>query len=155
MLIISHRISHLITHACVHVQFQQLLILAANSTSVLDHPFDSEDLTLALKLTSAVDQSKLFKAMPENLKTIGTKEKVSYNNHGSGMTPKRFESIQKLVDFYNVLSTNEDKKGTSFISTIEAKKYPIYGVQWHPEKIQLFVSKHISSISNSFASCPF
>ena len=126
------------------VQFQQLLVLAANSSSVLDHPFDSEDLTLALKLTSAVDQSKLFKAMPENLKTIGTTKKVTYNNHQAGITPKHFNDVKKLVDFYYVLSTNEDNKGTPFVSTIEAKKYPFYGVQWHPEKVQLFVIIHHS-----------
>jgi len=116
--------------------FQELLCLAANNTSILDGPFDSEDLTLALTLTSAADQSTLFKAMPANLKEIATKKKVTYNNHVHGITPKHFNNIPKLVDFYHVLSTNEDKKGSPFVSTIEAKKYPFFGVQWHPEKIQ-------------------
>jgi gamma-glutamyl hydrolase len=44
----------------------------------------------------------------------------------------------KLNQFFNILSTNQDQTDPelTFISTIEAKNYPIYGVQWHPEKNQ-------------------
>ena len=65
-----------------------------------------------------------------------------------------FNANSKLNTFFNVLSTNKDRKGSEFVSTMEgqyhmshthtlvhththtksAKKYPIYGVQWHPEK---------------------
>ena len=114
--------------------------MAANSTSVLDHDFDCSDLSLALKLASAVDQSRLFKAMPENLKTIATTQNVTYNHHKGGITPKKYSDSQKLVSFYRALSTNDDKKGATFISTIEGIKYPFYGVQWHPEKAELFVA---------------
>ena len=34
-----------------------------------------------------------------------------------------------------MLSTNNGRQGKEFISTIEAKDYPIYGTQYHPEKI--------------------
>jgi len=128
--------------------FQELLVLAADDTSILDGPFDSEDLTLALTLTSAANQSNFFKAMPEKLKNIAVKEKVTYNNHVHGITPKHFNNIAKLVDFYNVLSTNEDKIGNRFVSTIEAKKYPFFGTQWHPEKI-LFEWKAGTEINHS------
>ena len=40
----------------------------------------------------------------------------------------------KLANFYNILSTNKDRQGVEFVSSIEAKNYPIYGTQWHPEK---------------------
>jgi len=113
--------------------FEELLCLVANDTSVLDGPFDCENINLALTLTPTASQSKLFMAMPENLKQIITKQKVTYNYHEFGITPKHFNNLPALVDFFNVLSTNEDLKGTPFISTIEAKKYPIYATQWHPE----------------------
>lgn len=32
------------------------------------------------------------------------------------------------------MSINYDKNGYEFISTIEDKKYPFYGIQFHPEK---------------------
>jgi len=134
--------------------FQELLCLAANDTSILDGNFDSEDLTLALELTSAADNSKFFKAMPDNLKNICVKQTVTYNNHVHGIVPDHFNKIQKLVDFYDVLSNNEDKQKKAFVSTIEAKNYPFFGTQWHPEKIQ-FEWNPNTVIDHSFDSVEF
>jgi len=33
-----------------------------------------------------------------------------------------------------VLSLNHDKGGIKFISTLEHKQFPFYGLQFHPEK---------------------
>jgi len=131
--------------------FQELLILGANNTGILDVGFDSEDLTLALDITPAANKSKLFKAMPENLREIIVQKKVTYNNHECGISPEHFANNAKLTAFYNVLSTNKDKKGAAFVSTMEAKNYPIFGTQWHPEKI-MFEWKSGTEINHSFNS---
>jgi len=131
--------------------FEELLIAGANGTNVLDVGFDSEDLTLALELTQAAEDSRFFNAMPDNLKKIVTTEKVTYNNHMCGITPKHFANTPMLTSFYDVLSTNNDKKGVTFVSTMEAKNYPFYGVQWHPEKI-MFEWKPGTEIDHSFDS---
>lgn len=39
-----------------------------------------------------------------------------------------------MADEYNVLATSFDKNGLEYISAIEDKNYPFYGVQFHPEK---------------------
>ena len=39
-----------------------------------------------------------------------------------------------LRRFYNILGTSIDDKGKEYVAAIEAKYYPIYGVQWHPER---------------------
>jgi len=129
--------------------FEELLCLAANTTSVIDGIFDSEDLSLALTLSSAVDQSKLFKAMPEDLKKIIATEKVTFNNHKHGIFTKHFLNVGKLTSFYNLLSVNEDPKGKQFVSTIEAKNYPIFGSQWHPEKILFEWTPNLKQINHS------
>ena len=36
--------------------------------------------------------------------------------------------------FWDVLSVNKDENGIEFISTMEAKAYPFFGSQFHPEK---------------------
>ena len=42
-----------------------------------------------------------------------------------------------LPKLFNVLSTNKDRQGLEFISTVEAAgDLPIFAVQWHPEKNQ-------------------
>ncbi|NXE92120.1 GGH hydrolase, partial [Menura novaehollandiae] len=60
---------------------------------------------------------------------------------------QNFTNNEKLRDFYNVLSTNTDDE-VEFISTMEAYRYPIYGIQWHPEK-NPFEWKNSSGIPHS------
>jgi len=35
----------------------------------------------------------------------------------------------------HILSTNKDREGNEYISTIEFKDHPFFGTQWHPEKV--------------------
>ena len=34
-----------------------------------------------------------------------------------------------------MLAVNADRKGSEYVSAAEALSYPIYGLQWHPEKV--------------------
>ncbi|KAI2661348.1 Gamma-glutamyl hydrolase [Labeo rohita] len=43
------------------------------------------------------------------------------------------ENVAYPLNFTSVLSTNIAENGLEFVSTMEGKKYPFYGVQWHPE----------------------
>jgi gamma-glutamyl hydrolase len=36
--------------------------------------------------------------------------------------------------YFRVIATNKDENGIKFISIVESKLYPFYGVQFHPEK---------------------
>ncbi len=68
-----------------------------------------------------------------------------------------FEQTPALTSFYRMVSTNVDRDGREFVSTIEGIDYPVYGVQvsfvdgvltttslktrfsvpqWHPERPQ-------------------
>ena len=55
------------------------------------------------------------------------------HNHGLGVTQHKLKEAELHHD-YNIVHMNIDRKGRPFISTIEHKKYPFYGFQWHPEK---------------------
>eukprot|EP01092_Planopodium_desertum_P009580 TRINITY_DN4136_c0_g1_i1.p1 TRINITY_DN4136_c0_g1~~TRINITY_DN4136_c0_g1_i1.p1 ORF type:complete len:322 (-),score=47.02 TRINITY_DN4136_c0_g1_i1:31-996(-) len=116
--------------------FQLLNILAAQDTGVLDSGFDSEDISWALNLTSKAPSSRFFQGFPSNIVKILTTENVTMNFHHDAVTPATYSSTPSLNTFYDVLSTNLDRQGREFISTIEAKLYPIYGTQWHPERQQ-------------------
>jgi len=35
---------------------------------------------------------------------------------------------------WRFMTTNEDSYGLEYISTLEHKEYPLYGLQFHPEK---------------------
>jgi len=50
------------------------------------------------------------------------------------MRPENFTADPVLSTFYKMLTISPDLAGRTFVSTIESRRYPIFGVQWHPEK---------------------
>ncbi len=116
---------------------QTLSILAARDPSVLtSNAFDSEDLSLPLETAEAWADSRLVAGMPPSALRTLTTENVTTNFHHDGVLPSAYEKNANLRTFFKILSTNHDRKGKPFLSTIEARKYPVYGVQWHPERNQ-------------------
>ena len=45
-----------------------------------------------------------------------------------------WRGVQGLGSFWDVLGTNEDAKGVTFVSLAEAKAFPFFAAQFHPEK---------------------
>jgi gamma-glutamyl hydrolase len=114
---------------------QLLSALAANDTSVVVRPpFDSEDLAIPLNGTTALATSRFATSLPgADLAALLT-EPITENLHRSGVLPTSFAPSTRLGSFFSVLTTNNDRQGRTFVSTIEAKEFPIFGVQFHPER---------------------
>ncbi|KFQ20983.1 Gamma-glutamyl hydrolase, partial [Merops nubicus] len=93
----------------------------------------TQGVALPLNFTSAAKDSRLFKNFPDDILHAFATEPLTANFHMWSLSMENFTKNEKLHDFYNVLTTNRDGE-MEFISTMEAYKYPIYGVQWHPEK---------------------
>ncbi|CAB1438325.1 unnamed protein product [Pleuronectes platessa] len=77
--------------------------------------------------------SRLFRIFPKDVLRSLTEENICRHFHKWSLSTENFNRNSRLQEFYKVLSTNHDGK-LEFISTIEAYQYPIYGLQWHPEK---------------------
>jgi len=117
--------------------FQWLLIGASNDVTILDPKdgqFDAYNYSIPLDFTPNAPSSRLFSKAPEDLYKIMASQNVTMNNHHYGIYTEHFKTTPSLSDFYDLLSTNKDRQGVDFVSTIEAFNYPIYGSQWHPEK---------------------
>jgi len=110
------------------------LLVAEDDEVLCTNCYDTSGTPMPLNLTQGANGSKLFSAMPASLLTAVATRNVTENSHVSGVVPSKFEVNQRLNSFFRVLSTNMDDQGKSFVSTIEAKKYPITATQWHPEK---------------------
>jgi gamma-glutamyl hydrolase len=66
-----------------------------------------------------------------------TEAPVTLNNHQLGVEPDHFLRNEKLTSVWNITSINYDSNGRPFVSTIEPidpLRFPLYGVQYHPEK---------------------
>jgi len=114
--------------------FEQLLIMTSGNSSILEN-FNSYGISLPLKFTAKAKDSLIFRELPQNLWGIYETEPVCENLHHLGISPESFLA-SNLSTFYDILSTNIDRDGKEFVSVIESLKYPIYGVQWHPERNQ-------------------
>ena len=121
---------------CMGFQFMSLLT-AGDDAILCEQCFDSEGVAYPLLFEEpAATASRLYGELPPALKTKLATANLTANSHHDGIAPATFGTSgnAKLAAFYDVLSTNVDSVGRPFVSTIEAKRYPFFGTQWHPEK---------------------
>ena len=93
LLLLLHSCTVLEFHGARAKQFEELLALGANDTTVLDKGFDGRNFSLPLVLQAPALSSRLFAAMPEHIRDIVTKQNVTYNNHAAGITPEHMASL--------------------------------------------------------------
>ncbi|GFO31399.1 gamma-glutamyl hydrolase, partial [Plakobranchus ocellatus] len=110
----------------------QLLCYMTEGNNLLQ-PTDSANISWPLTFTAGFRSSRMFGNAPEEIIKILSTQPVTQNQHHYSILTKVFET-SKLGQFFTKLSVNKDRQGKEFISSIEAKDFPIYGVQWHPEK---------------------
>ena len=97
-------------------------------------PTDSHNMTAPLNLPKNYRDSKLFREIPQERVNVFNKTLITAHFHELSFPLKSFQENEKLKDFFRVLTTNLDRRGVEFVSTMEARKYPFYSTQWHPEK---------------------
>ncbi|XP_012668738.1 gamma-glutamyl hydrolase [Otolemur garnettii] len=102
---------------------------------------------LPLNFTGGSLHSRMFRKFPTELLISLSVEPLTANFHKWSLSMKNFTKNEKLKKFFNVLTTNTDGN-TEFISTVEGYKYPVYGVQWHPEKAP-YEWKELKGISHA------
>ncbi|XP_019610128.2 gamma-glutamyl hydrolase [Rhinolophus sinicus] len=111
--------------------FEELSYLI--SGKVLLTNTNTDGITMPLNFTGVPSKSRMFQNFPAELLQSLAVEPLTANFHMWSLSVTNFTMNEKLKEFFSVISTNTDGK-TEFISTMEGYKYPIYGVQWHPEK---------------------
>ncbi|CAN9513072.1 unnamed protein product [Ophioblennius macclurei] len=110
----------------------QLLTVLAAGRNLLTKT-TAENIALPLNLTTEAYSSRIFKDFPSDLMKAVAQEPLTGNFHRFGVEVKNFEENENLRSFFSILSTNIAETGVPFVSTIEGKNDPFYGVQWHPE----------------------
>ncbi|XP_065074467.1 gamma-glutamyl hydrolase-like isoform X3 [Ochlerotatus camptorhynchus] len=129
--------------------FELLTYLAANGDEHRAH-CSSNNQGLPLDFKSDFRKSRMFGETPDEIIEILASEPVTPNFHQYCVTEKNF-SAYGLDREWRVMSTNQDWNGLEFISTIEHKVLPFYGIQFHPEKniYEWVRNKNISHTSNA------
>ena len=114
--------------------FEELAVLETGSGEVISLDVTAENLALPLQFTRDVWRSRLFRSFPRRLVKSMRTEGLAFNWHEHGLLLTEFQSNRSLNSFFFLVSYNKTPAGQYFVSTIEAREYPFYGTQWHPEK---------------------
>ncbi|XP_078072379.1 gamma-glutamyl hydrolase-like [Mustelus asterias] len=112
--------------------FEELTVITSGKKLLINT--DTSNVPLPLNFTKDAKDSRMFKDFPVDLMKALAVEPLTLNSHRWSLSVKNFTNNTELRNFYKILSTNMDSQGIEFISTMEALNYPIYAVQWHPEK---------------------
>ena len=121
---------------CMGFQLLHVLGSGGNQSVLQRYAYDSYYISMPLFFTPAAKSSFLFDAAEIPAKLFGAfqTENITLNLHHDGVDPAAYEENPELGDAFAILSTNVDLRGKPFVSTFEAKRYPFYGAQWHPER---------------------
>jgi len=106
--------------------------------------FDYHNVSLPLKFTKYPSETKMFEGMGKNAFEF-EKGNYTYNSHRFSVAPETFSTDWGLRTFWDVTSVSHMPNGTEFVASIEAKNYPIFGTQFHPEKVsQLWANYNLN-----------
>ena len=112
-----------------------VMIASGKGQAALQGGFDAYNMSLSLDNLVTTDRTQLFTMA--HIQTIASTQNVTMNNHHFGISPESFQQSPDLTAMFTITSTNTDRQGRPFVSTIEPIQpdlHPFYGTQYHPEK---------------------
>lgn len=69
----------------------------------------------------------------EDLEVLQT-QAITYLSHTYGFSLENFNTDTGLSAAFKATATQKSDSGREFVAAVESKRYPFYGVQFHPEK---------------------
>ncbi|XP_054716970.1 gamma-glutamyl hydrolase-like [Uloborus diversus] len=108
------------------------------------------NLPATLNFSEGLDKSRMLGNLDSALKKVMEEKPVTFNYHDMCLVPKNY-TRSKLDKYFKVLALSRDSRNETFISVVEGKKYPFYGIMFHPEKVQFnfVVADPINSVPHS------
>lgn len=114
----------------------ELLHQCADSNRTTLQRVDGEpSYTRRNHFTKFAPRSRLFDSKAGRyIMNFMAEENIQYLSHSFGVLPWEYKVYRNLSETYSVLATMKDHNDNTFVSIVEAWRYPIYGTQFHPEK---------------------
>ena len=114
--------------------FETLHVLVSKNNSILTN-YSSYNVSTPIEIEN--NGNKLFRLFSlfsdSDILNIKTKSNTAQFHH-FGVDPDNFNANQDLVKLFNPTSFGIDQDSKIYIASIEGINYPIYALQFHPEK---------------------
>jgi hypothetical protein len=118
-----------------HDTGMNLLVYCTSGNFDVLSPYDNANRSIKLTLHHTVKQSRLFGNAPDEILRILSEDGVAFFDSALYLSTDAYSDHHtNLGDFYLQLTSEKDRNGKTFVSTIEGAVYPIFGIQWHAEK---------------------
>ena len=99
----------------------QMLFTIFDEGKDLEIATDALNLSLPLEFTKEANTSRLMAHAPPRIWKYLKEENITFNLHIHGFTPGSIRNDDKLNKHWRIISTNKDRKGKEFISTMEGQ----------------------------------
>ena len=70
----------------------------------------------------------MFSSLTPELLTQLSSQNITFNSHHWGVATETFQSSDYLRPFFNILSTNKDRNGIDFVSSMECECVCVWAV---------------------------
>ncbi|XP_042039105.1 gamma-glutamyl hydrolase 1-like [Salvia splendens] len=113
----------------------ELVIRIVSEDNMILERFNAVDQSSTLQFVENINinGTVFHRFSPALLKKLST-ECLVMQHHKFGISPEKFQNNKKLSSFFKILATSADEDGKVYVSTVQARRYPVTGVQFHPEK---------------------
>jgi gamma-glutamyl hydrolase len=111
--------------------FEVITMSLAGKPHVIDdfkHPVQHDSVEILEK------NSRMFANLQDHLVETMKNQHSMFYNHRYGFNMSLLSDNKELNDFFIITAKGTDNNGKEFIAGLEAKNYPIFIVQYHPER---------------------
>lgn len=113
--------------------FQLLSYLTADDKDVLSRVTGDVHVVKPINITAS--NSAIFNGISSYQKEKITRGNgIFFFSHNWAVTMNTFNTNKYLKNFWNLIAQATTPTNIDFVAAVEAKNYPFYGVQFHPEK---------------------
>ncbi|XP_038899600.1 gamma-glutamyl hydrolase 2-like [Benincasa hispida] len=118
----------------ISLGFQLISTMVGKNFDIIE-PFNATRFPSALKFNDFANiRGTVFERVPLSLRIRATKDCITWEDHKYGISPETFEQNEGLSSFFQILTTSIDKNNKVYVSTANARNYPVTIFQWSPEK---------------------
>lgn len=114
--------------------FQLLHLLVNNYTDPLQAV--ANEVYFTRNITYDKVSSKLYDSQKSNVKDYAEKVGSAFYNHHWAIFDDVYTRYPKIASFFKRTAHSFNGINQTFVASVEAYDYPVYGVQYHPEKNQ-------------------